>query len=103
MLGGTPSVGENILEQAAFFHQLKNDAGQLEQQVKDLAGIGVFAVGMFEVEFAVLLDIKALILDFPAQASALSKQVDVVESQGEIGDPFVMQRRDLALGIRLFF
>ena len=65
--------------------------------------MGILAVGMFEVELAILLDVKAFVLDLPAQASALGKQVDVVGGQGEIGDPFVMQGNDLALGIRLFF
>lgn len=104
VLGGTPASGENFLEQAAFFHQLKNDTSELEQEVKDLAGIGVLALGMFEVELAVLLDIETFVLDLPAQASTLiGQQVDVVGGQGEIGDPFVMQGSDLALGIRLFF
>ena len=103
MLGGTPASGENFLEQAAFFHQLKNDTSELEQEVKDFAGLGILAVGMFEVELAILLDVKAFVLDLPAQASALGKQVNFVGGQGEIGDPFVMQGSDLALSIRLFF
>lgn len=104
ILGGTPPIGESILKQATLFDQLKDDASQLQEQVEHLASGGVFTIGMFQVEIAVLLDIEAFVLDLPTQAGTLvGKAVDVAGSEGEIGQPLVMDSVDLSPRIRLAF
>lgn len=81
-------------------HQLEDDASQLEEQVEDLAGDGILAVGVFEVEFAVLLDVEAFVFNFPTQACALiGKSIHVMSREGEIGDPLVVDGFALALRV----
>jgi hypothetical protein len=72
----------------------------LHKQVEDFTGIGVLAVGMFEIEVEVFLDIETFVLDLPAQAAALvGQQVDIAGSEAEVGQPLVVQRIDLSLGL----
>jgi hypothetical protein len=45
--------------------------GDLEQEEKDLMSGAILAVGVFEIEAAIFLDIEAFILDFPTEAATL--------------------------------
>ena len=79
-------MGKASRSKLHFFHQLEKDASQLHEQVKDLAGRGVCAINMLKVEVAVLLNIKAFVLDLPAQAPALvGHAIDIMRSQGKVG------------------
>ena len=55
---------------------------------------------MFEIEAEVLLDIETFVLDLPAQGAALvGQEVDIAGSEAEVGQPLVMQRIELSLGL----
>ena len=100
VLGSAQTVGEHLAQQAAFLHELEDQVSQLQEQVEDFAGGGVLAVGVFQVEIAVLLDVEAFILDLPTQTATLVGQaVDIAGSQAEIGDPFVAEHGHLPPGI----
>ena len=46
------------------------------------------AVGMFQIEPAVLLDVESFVFDFPAaSAAAVGQSGDVVGADGEVGQP----------------
>ena len=73
-----------------MLHDLEEETGELHQEIEDLLRDGVFAVDMFEIEFTILLDVEAFILDFPPQPPALiGKDIHVACSQGEVGQPLV--------------
>ena len=57
--------GKSLPKQTAFFHQLEEQMGDLEQVVEDLASRIVLAVGMFQQETGVFLDVKTFVLDLP--------------------------------------
>src|ERR1700730_14320286 len=46
--------------------------GNLQQVVEGLHDVRIGAVGVFKVQTAVLLDVKALVFDVPAHSSALA-------------------------------
>ena len=79
---------EELLEQTARQHQLKEEVGHLQQKVEDLGGRVVLAVGVLESEAAVLLRVEALILNLPAHAPCiLGEFADLVPPEVEVGDP----------------
>jgi hypothetical protein len=59
---------------------------------------------VFEVEAAVFLDVETLVLDFPAQATALVGQdIDIVVGGDEVGQPFVGRRAGLLVRVGFGF
>jgi transposase len=56
---GADTVGEGFAEQAAFLYQLKDQMGNLEQEIKHLASVAILGVGVFEIVAAIFLDIEA--------------------------------------------
>ncbi len=95
------AVGEGFPEQAAFFDQLKDQMGNLEQEVEDLTGSTLLGVGVFEIEAAIFLDIDS---DFPTQATTLVGQgVDIVLGRDEIGQPLEGGRPGLCTAIGFGF
>ncbi len=68
---GADTVGEGFAEQAAFLDQLKDQMGNLEQEIKHLASVAILGVEVFEIVVAIFLDIEAFVLDFPTEATAL--------------------------------
>jgi len=88
ILEGAKADGEGLAKQAAFFDQLKDEMGNLEQEVEDLTGGTLLGVGVFKIEAPIFLDIEALVLDFPTQATTLVGQgVNIVLGRDEIGQP----------------
>ena len=59
------ALRKGIPKQTAFFHQLEEQVGDLEQVVEDLASGVILAVGVFQVETAIFLDVEAFVLDLP--------------------------------------
>jgi hypothetical protein len=79
---------EELLEQTARQHQLKEQVGYLQEVVKDLGGRVILAVGVLEGKAAVRLHVEALILDLPAHAPRiLGESADMVPPKVEVGDP----------------
>ena len=68
---GADAVGESNPKQAAFLHQLKDQMGDLEQEIKHLSSSTILTVRVFEIVAAIFLDIETFVLDFPTQAAAL--------------------------------
>ena len=61
----TDTLGKSLPKQATFFHQLEEQMGDLEQVVEDLASGVILAVGVFQKETAIFLDVEAFVLDLP--------------------------------------
>ena len=59
------SLGKSLAKEAAFFDQLEEQMGDLEQVVEDLASGIVLAVRMLQKETAIFLNVEAFILDLP--------------------------------------
>ena len=68
---GADAVGESNPKQAAFFDQLKDQMGNLEQEIKHLTSGAILTVRVFEIVAAIFLDIEAFVLDFPTETTAL--------------------------------
>jgi len=60
-----------LAEKVAPFQQLQNYVGNLHQGVVIFHLTIFFAVGMLQIEPAVLLDIESFVFDFPAAPSSL--------------------------------
>lgn len=75
-------------QQVAFFHQLHDGVGDLQQAVVGLHDAVVVAVGVFQIVAAVFLCVEALVFNLPSGASSIGGDSDnVVGGDGEVGDP----------------
>ena len=79
-------MGIPAAQQAAAFHQLRQEVGDLQQDVEVLDLSFAEAVGMLQIEPAVLLDVESFVLDLPAASPAV-----VGQGRGGVG-------RDLEVG-----
>jgi len=61
------ALRKSLPKQTAFFQQLEEQMGDLEQEVEDLARRIVLAVRMFQKETAIFLDVETFVLDLPTQ------------------------------------
>jgi hypothetical protein len=59
------TLGKSLAIQAAFFQQLEEQMGDLEQVVEDLASGVVLALGMLQIETAIFLDVETFVLHLP--------------------------------------
>ncbi len=60
----------------------------LQQVIECLEQVGFLAVGIFQVQSAVLLEVKALVFDLAADAAALfGDRGNGVGAEGKIGEP----------------
>ena len=65
ILERTNALGKSLAKQTALFHQLEKQVCNLEQVVEDFASGVVLAVGVFQVETAIFLDVEAFVFDLP--------------------------------------
>jgi len=87
-----------VAKETAVLDELAQQVRDLQQEVKDLGGGGVLAVGMFQRVSPMLLDIEAFILDFPAQSSSFICQCsDIVGRHRQVADPLEAGRAGLTV------
>ena len=90
---GTQSFGEGASKGRAFGHELKEEQGNLQEQVEDFVSRFVLAKDVFQGKATVFLEVEALILNFPAQPTSLiGNGGRIGGEQGEIGQPFELGR-----------
>ena len=97
----TPAVGkisyagfEDLLARrfeqaiAAFLQELEEGVGDLEYVIEDLLRGVVLAIGVFELEAALFLDIEPFVLDLPTQAGcAIGQEIDIASRGEKVGQP----------------
>ena len=80
--------GRHAPKQAAGFENLQDHMGDLHQIVIRLKQFLAFAVRVFEIQAAVLLTVKALVLDVPAMPASFRGDLDHrAFADVQIGDP----------------
>jgi len=82
---GADAVGEGNPEQAAFFDQLKDQMGNLEQEIKHLSSSTILAVRVFEIVAAIFLDIEAFRMKLRSQFSNGSGRLGWLRCQHCLG------------------
>jgi len=81
-------------QQAAVFDQLQQQVGDLHQDIEVPDLPGAEAIGMLQIEPAVLLDVESFIFDLPpASPAAVSEGRGVCVSDGEVRQPDETGRR----------
>ncbi len=66
VLQGADAFGKRVAKQASLGHQLKDEVGNLEQEIEYLIGCLIFAVRMFQLKASVLLHIESFVFNFPS-------------------------------------
>gem|GEM_PF-4549105 len=83
---GAKAAFDILAQQASAFEELQNQVGDLQEDVPVVHLPSLGAVGMLEIESAVLLDVKSFILNFPSAACSLISQfIDGICTNGEVG------------------
>ena len=77
-----------MLQQTAPLEHLQEQMSNLQQVVKGLEDIRPLAVGVFQVQSAVLLEVKALVFDLAADPPAANgHRSNGVWAERKIGEP----------------
>ncbi len=75
------------LQQTAHLEHLQEQMGNLQQVVKGLHHVRVDAVGVFKVQTAVLLDVKALVFNVAAPPALAGQGTDILVMDAQVGHP----------------
>lgn len=92
---------ESFSEKTAFFDELRDGIGDLQEEIEDLAGCLIVAVDVLQLKSPVLLDIETLVFYFPSDSSSIICHLDgCCPTDPEICDPLEPSGCNLTVSIR---